>query len=890
MVHRKELLEQMASAIKLVLPMHAPFLISGGTLGSSKKAHSVMMEGIRTSPVTVAMVATISQSKRLRTIDPDHFSHIIIDEAHHAVATTYVRVISHIRNAGLLGFTATPFRGDVNSQSVPKRPLLPLAQTENLIPESSGLEGVFRDMVFKYDIRAAVREGWLVKPQLLMLHCLNIEENVKVVQKTPTMNNKTSGDYQLAALSEFMIESTNILIVARGILEHLSDKQAVIFTVSKQHAHDLAQILTHQSGYLFSKTIATAVVDSDTPLGERQALVHKFRDKRLQFLINCNILTEGFDAPNVEAIAIARPTRSAVLYTQMVGRALRPSSCAVPHLTGTLGSDPATMLAEAERRRQALSSSAKPEALVVDFTGSTVRHTLVQSTELYDEDAMDFKEDPFYRDVVSDQVEVDGTRWDVQDIRFGVNDDKIAFDDLKLSRDRTRTKQRETCSFSDVEVQHFAAAEAHIDPNTVIGIQGLGDVDVAFAAVQVDAFDHTADGLDLPRSETGDSSISREEAKEKLQIREPILNRLGTFLAMERPSPTMGLLGAGQVGDEISVEQVRELERFGIEEQQVDGSATLARAVLGYLNSHPAPTVSDCTRIAKEFDIGLNSDVVKGIRTTLTSSQVKELLRYKRVGGGDVILEDAILHVVRSDLNLESTLEEHNFQSMSAQDILSRVSETKGLRLGGRDLPGSSIRKSAEGSLRAMQVKQLNPGKETFNGHPDGATVGQIDVLRRCGYTEDDLEIIARSLDKDPIHKITRRIVLRNKRFRFRGHRKVVTLKKIEDSLKDAAKKRIGDRARSSKLLRPDGPGGDERSAVEFMRAALDVGALAELSDCRSSTAREQRRALTVKFERQLTPDLLDQLSISRLICTLHALLRSHNAAISPLQSSAEIS
>jgi DNA repair protein RadD len=89
-----------------------------------------------------------------------------------------------------------------------------------------------------------------------------------------------------------------------------------VFACSIEHAELLAFCL-NQSGR------TAAVVTGDTPRFERLARLRAFNEKRIQFLCNVAVLTTGFDAPRVDTVCITRPTTSALLYEQMVGRGLR---------------------------------------------------------------------------------------------------------------------------------------------------------------------------------------------------------------------------------------------------------------------------------------------------------------------------------------------------------------------------------------------------------------------------------------------------------------------------------------------------------------------------------------------------------------------------------------
>ena len=93
-------------------------------------------------------------------------------------------------------------------------------------------------------------------------------------------------------------------------------ESVLVFACSVEHAHAMASVLSQRG-------IKAKALDGSTPRGVRQATIHAFKRQQFQVLVNCDLLATGFDAPNVDCVAIARPVGSRVLYAQMVGRGLR---------------------------------------------------------------------------------------------------------------------------------------------------------------------------------------------------------------------------------------------------------------------------------------------------------------------------------------------------------------------------------------------------------------------------------------------------------------------------------------------------------------------------------------------------------------------------------------
>jgi hypothetical protein len=129
---------------------------------------------------------------------------------------------------------------------------------------------------------------------------------------------KTSmGDFVVSQLSRAVnVDGRNALVV-RAFRELVPDRRTLVFCVDVAHAHDLAAAFTHYG-------ITAAAVTGDTPAEERAEILASFSSGRFQVLTNCMVLTEGYDQPAVDGIVLARPTKSALLYTQMIGRGTRP--------------------------------------------------------------------------------------------------------------------------------------------------------------------------------------------------------------------------------------------------------------------------------------------------------------------------------------------------------------------------------------------------------------------------------------------------------------------------------------------------------------------------------------------------------------------------------------
>lgn len=313
--HRHELLEQAQRTFHKQLSYNDIF-------PNKTKLSYRIISGIHDKPVNIRQTDDLIISSKdslnagfdhlynnwLRHHDQEIF--LVIDEAHHATAKTYRKLIKNLREKvgefRLLGLTATPFRTAEDEQGL-------LAK---VFPD---------DIVYKIDLRTLISRGILSEP---------IFEEVK----TDFDMTRYLDDEQLDNLQYFDIESIgrgtaqtiaendqrNWSIVNRYIKNKSRYKQTIVFALNVFNAIALNKLFQEsgiKSDFVIStiKDMATGVnIKKDNPV-----IIDRFRKGELDVLINVNILTEGTDIPNVQSIFLARPTISPILMTQMIGRGLR---------------------------------------------------------------------------------------------------------------------------------------------------------------------------------------------------------------------------------------------------------------------------------------------------------------------------------------------------------------------------------------------------------------------------------------------------------------------------------------------------------------------------------------------------------------------------------------
>ena len=289
------------------------------------------------APVVVASVQSLvsgpeDNNLRVHRFDPREFGVIIADEAHLTITRTYDTILSHFAknpDIRIAGFTATPKRQDGRS----------LAQR---YPKVS------------YDMRLAdaIHGGWLVPVKGKVVPI----ESVSIKGLSTT---SSTGDFSANAVGELMEGEDTVLGVAHTLLDLCEDKRTLVFTARVRHAKLMTAELNKQ------KPGCAAFVTGETDDQTRKHIIDSFRNGDIQYLLNCAVLTTGFDAPEIEVVANLRPTKSWALFAQMVGRGTRP----LPGIIDT----PETP----EARRAAIAASDKPHMTVYSFVGREGSHELV---------------------------------------------------------------------------------------------------------------------------------------------------------------------------------------------------------------------------------------------------------------------------------------------------------------------------------------------------------------------------------------------------------------------------------------------------------------------------------------------------------------------------------
>lgn len=347
LAHRGELLEQAADKLRQICNDWVDFE------KAERWADQPTMHDSRRAMIIVSSVQTQVSGRggagRMTRFDPLEFGLIIRDEAHRTTTNTDYKILDYYLQANpdikLLGVTATPDRTDGRS-----------------------LGSKYESCAYRYECRAAIADGWLVP--IRVRHQRVDAVNLDVVKIT-------AGDFSAAGLEREMLPLKAIEPVALASFRETEGRKTLVFCPGVAYAEKLAALLNtpdYESG-------CARCLTGKTPPEQRRDIVSGFRMGSFRILCNVAVATEGFDVPDVGAIVMARPTKSRLVYSQAMGRGMRPLSGTVdfaadtqPHLEPP--HDPAEM------RRAAIAASAKPDCLLIDLVFNSHRHDVVCAAEV----------------------------------------------------------------------------------------------------------------------------------------------------------------------------------------------------------------------------------------------------------------------------------------------------------------------------------------------------------------------------------------------------------------------------------------------------------------------------------------------------------------------------
>jgi superfamily II DNA or RNA helicase len=276
--------------------------------------------------VVIGSVQTLSRKKRLERFPRDHFAYIFADECHMSVAASWKRIFEHFSSAKRCGITATPFRTD-----------------------GKKLSDLFKVEAYRKDLFSLVDDGYLVDPD----HVDKLETAISLAQVR--VRHTTEGlDYDAQDAADA------IAPYFREIARELKAKH------SERHILAFLPLVASSKKFVAAckaEDLNAVHVDGEDP--ERDQKLELFRQGKITLLSNANLLHTGVDIPVCDATLNLRPTKSKVLYQQIVGRSTRPEP-------GMVDSIP-----EKADRLLAIALSSKPKAYIIDPLWLSTDHDLV---------------------------------------------------------------------------------------------------------------------------------------------------------------------------------------------------------------------------------------------------------------------------------------------------------------------------------------------------------------------------------------------------------------------------------------------------------------------------------------------------------------------------------
>ena len=290
--HRIELIDQISRTLD-------DFGIEHGLIVSGKPEDA-------TKSVQVASIQTLTRNSPTGPIGPTPDPSpggggrpglVVIDEAHHALAKTYRMLWEWWPEAKFLGLTATPCRLN-----------------------NAPFTDLFQTLLQSYSIQEFIDKGWLSDFEYVSAS----PESEALKQVRMLCKRGPDGDYQTKELVTVMDVPESIAHLYKTYKQFANGKKGIIYAINREHAR-------HITEYYCQQGVSCCMIDGKTPAQERKRLVDGYLSGEISVLTSIDCFSEGFDAPEVEFIQLARPTLSLSKYLQQVGRGMRISE-GKPHV------------------------------------------------------------------------------------------------------------------------------------------------------------------------------------------------------------------------------------------------------------------------------------------------------------------------------------------------------------------------------------------------------------------------------------------------------------------------------------------------------------------------------------------------------------------------------
>lgn len=271
--HRKELVEQMERTLDC-------FALEYG------EKDEVVEEKVRIRVLSIQWL-----TRNIGDLEKNGFKPglIIVDEAHHSLATSYQDVFIRNHKALKIGMTATPCR-----------------------MKQASFRTLFSRLITSPSIKDFILHGYLAPCNYVVIGEKSTEQQIVNL----LTDRSGDGDYSVKEMEEKLNVTDVIRRLYNSVVKYAYGKKGIVYAINIDHAKAIAE-------YYNALGIKAVALDSKTAAKTRKKAVEAFREGELDCLVNVNLFDEGFDCPDVEYIQMARPTLSLAKYLQMVERGLR---------------------------------------------------------------------------------------------------------------------------------------------------------------------------------------------------------------------------------------------------------------------------------------------------------------------------------------------------------------------------------------------------------------------------------------------------------------------------------------------------------------------------------------------------------------------------------------
>lgn len=286
--HRHELLDQTLGVFRNERP-DRPTAIERGNEHAGSDIQTV-----------VASIQSLSRPARLAGYRPEDWPVMVVDEAHRSAASTYVTVLKHFRHLPNDGIQARTDGLLLGTTGTAKR------------TDQVGLGIVYEEVCYTKTLRDMIEDGYLAPLRGYLLRGGADLENVR----TRVEDGERDFDPHALARAVNTPERNRLVVDGTRHTALAEGRPTLVFAADVAHGEALAE--------LFRKAgVQAANIHGDMAPGVRREILQQFRSGQLQVLVNCLLLLEGIDIPQISAVVMARPTQSSLLYSQALGRSTR---------------------------------------------------------------------------------------------------------------------------------------------------------------------------------------------------------------------------------------------------------------------------------------------------------------------------------------------------------------------------------------------------------------------------------------------------------------------------------------------------------------------------------------------------------------------------------------